>query len=209
MPVVTESTASDRLVGGLAAIDALNAQDPNQLEVRGELRPKELVHAERMSHWLAVLAPDASEAQRLAARAHHLRRWVTPRSDYAPGRVAYLRWRADHKQREAAEVGAVLISVGYDAETIERVQAIVAKVHLGTDPDVQTQEDALCLVFLELQLDGVAEQLGDEHTIAVLRRTAKKMSAAGLAASAAIPLSDHGRELLARALAPVEGASET
>ncbi|CAN5576290.1 hypothetical protein BH10ACT1_BH10ACT1_37520 [soil metagenome] len=206
--MATEPPAPERLALGLAAIDAINAEDPNQIEVEGVLRPKELVHAERMSHWLTVLAPEATDAQRLAARAHHLRRWVTPRSDYAPGRVAYLRWRADHKKRQAAEVGEVLTAVGYDASTIERVQTIVAKAHLATDPDVQTQEDALCLVFLELQFDAVAQQLGDEHTIVVLRRTAKKMSAAGLAASAAIDFSEHGRELLALALAPSEDGPE-
>ncbi|QXC61595.1 DUF4202 domain-containing protein [Aquihabitans sp. G128] len=194
----------DRLARGLAAIDAANAEDPNQLVVDGTSRPKELVHAERMSHWLAVLAPDATEAQQLAARAHHLRRWVSPRSDYPDGRAAYLRWRADHKRREAAEVGELLEGVGYDAATIERVQAIVAKERLRSDPDVQTQEDALCLVFLELQYDDVAAQLGDEHTIQVLQRTAKKMSPAGLAATGAIAFSEHGAALLARALAPAE-----
>jgi len=199
------ATDGDRLARALAAIDAANAEDPNQLVVDGVARPKELVHAERMSHWLAVLAPDASEAQQLAARAHHLRRWVTPRSDYPEGRSAYLRWRADHKKREAAEVGEILADVGYDPDTIARVQAIVAKQRLSSDPDVQTHEDALCLVFLERQFDDVAAQLGDDHTIEVLRRTAKKMSPAGLAATAGIAFSDHGQALLAAALAPAAG----
>lgn len=201
---MTDPGASDAdlLARGLAAIDAANAADPNLIDDHGRRRPKELVHAERMSHWLGVLAPDASEAQQLAARAHHLRRWVTPRSDYPEGRAAYLRWRADHKRRQAAEVGELLAAVGYDAATIARVQAVVAKENLRTDPDVQTHEDAVCLVFLELQLDAVAAQLGDEQIITVLQRTAKKMSPAGLAATAGIEFSDHGRELLAAALTP-------
>ncbi len=194
--------ATDRLARGLAAIDAANADDPVRIEVDGELRPKELVHAERMTHWLGVLAPDASEAQQLAARAHHLRRWVSPRDSYPEGRAAYLRWRADQKKRQAAEVGELLTEVGYDRATIDRVATIVAKERLATDPDVQTHEDALCLVFLELQFDDVAARLGDDHTVQVLRRTTRKMSPAGLAVAAAMDLSPHGRALLERALEP-------
>ncbi len=194
--------AADLLVRGLAAIDRANAQDPVHLLVDGVARPKELVHAERMSHWLGVLAPGASAAQQLAARANHLRRWVSPRSDYPDGRSAYLRWRADHKKRQAAEVAEILAEVGYDQATIGRVRTIVAKANLGGDPDVQTHEDALCLVFLESQFDDVSTQLGDDHMIRILRRTAAKMSPAGLAATSAIAFSSHGQALLAVALAP-------
>jgi len=203
MPKVTEAPAGPGLLArALATIDAANAEDPVQIEVDGVLRPKEVVHAERMSHWLEVLAPDASDAQRLAARAHHLRRWVSPRASYPEGRAAYLRWRSDQKKRQATEVSELLAGVGYDVATIERVAAIVAKAHLSTDLDVQTHEDALCLVFLELQFVDLADRLGDEHTVEVLQRTAKKMSPAGLAATAAIGFSDHGRALLTRALEP-------
>ena len=44
-------------------------------------RPKEQAHAEMMSEWVARLDPDADEAQLLAARAHHLRRWAIPRAE--------------------------------------------------------------------------------------------------------------------------------
>ena len=193
---------SGLLARGIAAIDAANADDPVRIEVDGVLRPKEVVHAERMSHWLGVLAPGATDAQQLAARAHHLRRWVSPRSSYPEGRAAYLRWRADQKTRQATEAGAILRAVGYDDATVARVATIVAKRDLATDPEVRTHEDALCLVFLELQYDDVAAQLGDEHMVRVLQRTARKMSAAGLAATAGIEFSDHGRALLAAALEP-------
>lgn len=195
------------LARAIAAIDAANAEDPVLVEVDGVRRPKELVHAERMSHWLGVLAPDASDAQRIAARAHHLRRWVSPRSSYPEGRAAYLRWRADQKRRQASEAAEILREVGYDEATIERVATIVAKRDLATDPDVQVHEDALCLVFLELQYDDVAAQLGDEHMVRVLQRTARKMSPAGLAATAAIDFSAHGRALLAAALEPAPDAA--
>jgi hypothetical protein len=193
--------AGELLARGIAAIDEANGHDPVSIDVDGVTRPKEVVHAERMTHWLGILAPDASPAQQLAARAHHLRRWVSPRTDYPDGRSGYLRWRADHKKRQAAEVGELLTGVGVDEDTIGRVRTIVAKKDLRSDPDVQTHEDALCLVFLEQQLGDVAGQLGDDHTVEVLRRTAKKMSERGLAVASAMDLGEHERRLLARALA--------
>jgi hypothetical protein len=194
--------SADRFRAAVAAIDAANADDPVTIVVDGQERPKELVHAEVVERWVRTLDPQADELQLLAARAHHLRRWVVPRSDYPEGRAGYLRWRTDHKKRQAAEVAELLARCGYDEAEQERVGAIVAKRGLGTDPQVQTHEDALCLAFLELQFDPVAEQLGDERTIDVLRKTMRKMSPAALDAAGTLHLSPHAAELLAAAAAP-------
>jgi hypothetical protein len=85
----------------LAAIDAVHAEDPEK--DRGE--PKELVYAQRMSDWLAKLAPQASEALRLAVRCQHLRRWAIPRGAYPEGKVGYLRWRKEESLAHAALAG--------------------------------------------------------------------------------------------------------
>jgi hypothetical protein len=146
-----------------------------------------------------MLDPDADELQLLAARAHHLRRWVVPRSDYPEGRAGYLRWRTDQKKRQSAEVGDILLANGYDADEIVRVGSIVAKRHLATDPVVQTHEDALCLAFLQLQFDALADQLGDDHMIEVVRKTVAKMTPAGVAAAGSIAMSEHGAEILRKA----------
>lgn len=192
---------SERYAPAAAAIDAANAEDPNRIVHDGVERPKELVHADVVERWVRTLDPDATELQLLAARAHHLRRWVVPRSDYPEGRAGYLRWRTDHKKRQAAEAAELLAAHGYDDDEIARVAAIVEKRGLGTDPAVQTHEDALCLAFLELQFDPVAEQLGDDKTVDVLRKTIRKMSPAGVAAAGSLPLSATGAELLGRAVA--------
>jgi hypothetical protein len=192
--------AVGRFEEAVAAIDAANSGDPHTLVVRGVVRPKELAHAELMTEWVRRLDPGASEAQLLAARAHHLRRWSSPRSSYPEGRAGYLRWRTDLKKRHAEEVGAILTAAGYDEGTVDTVQRIVKKVGLTTDPAVQVHEDALCLVFLETQLAALVDQLGDEHMLDVIRKTAAKMSPAGLAEVAAIPMRDHDRDLIARAL---------
>ena len=74
------------------------------------------------------------------------------------------------------------------------------KQGLGSDPAVQVHEDALCLVFLRTQFDDLAERLGEDKTIEVLRKTAAKMSPAALAAAQTLPFSASSAALLTRAL---------
>jgi hypothetical protein len=193
--------SEDRFQRAIEAIDAANADDPNTLVIDGAVRPKEQAHAEKMTEWVLRLDPDATEEQLLAARAHHLRRWTVPRDSYPEGRAGYLKWRTGLKAQHADEVGGLLAGAGYEDMSIARVQQIIKKVGLTTDAAVQVHEDALCLVFLETQLLGVAEQLGDDKTIDVIRKTAKKMSAAGLDAAAALPLEPDAADLLRRAMA--------
>ena len=184
----------------ILAIDAANGDDPNTITVRGEERPKELAHAELMTEWVNRLDPEADEAQLLAARAHHLRRWSLPREEYPEGRAGYLRWRTALRKQHAAEVAELLRDVGYDEATIDRVRAIVNKEGLGTDPAVQVHEDALCLVFLETQLAATADRLGDDKMLDVIAKTAAKMSPAALALVGELPLRDEDRVLIDRAL---------
>jgi len=194
----------------MAAIDEANAGDPVTIRIDGVERPKEQAHAEAMTEWVLRFDPDADEAQLLAARAHHLRRWAHPRSAEPEGRAGYLRWRAEAKRRHAAEVGEILATVGYDAATIERVQDLVAKKGLGKGnrPDVdgrpdpfQVHEDALCLVFLTTQFDDLIDKLGDDRTVDVLVRTLPKMGDRGRAAALALDLSERQRRLVEAALA--------
>jgi hypothetical protein len=191
----------DRLAAALTAIDAANADDPNVLTVNGVERPKELAHAELMTRWVRTLDPDCSDEQILAARAHHLRRWTIPRASYPDGRSGYLRWRTALKRQHGDEVGTILRDAGYDDESVARVQAIVTKRGLGQDQAVQVHEDALCLVFLQTQLDELASKMGGDKTVDILQKTAKKMSRAGLEAARALRFSPPASALLERALA--------
>ena len=193
---MTAATTSARYEQAVARIDEANSADPNLLEVDGVAVPKELTHARLATEWVLHLDPDATELQLLAARAHHLRRWSVPRSDYDEGRAGYLRWRANLKKQHAAEVGEILRACGYDDGEIERVQQLVRKEGLGRDPQVQTHEDALCLVFLQTQLGPVADQLGDDRMVEVLRKSIGKMSPAGIEAAVGLPLGPREAELL-------------
>jgi hypothetical protein len=171
----------DRLGRAIAAIDAANAEDPVVIVMAGESRRKELAHAVLVTEWVRRLDPDPSEALLLAARAHHLRRWAIPRASYPAGRAGYLKWRKVLHEKHAADVAEVLAGVGYDAMTIERVQDIVRKRRLGTDPEVQVFEDALCLVFLETQFHDLVHKVDIDKLRDIIEKTARKMSPEALA----------------------------
>jgi hypothetical protein len=182
------TAGDDRFARVIAAIDARNAADPFTIEVDGHPRPKELAHAELMTEWVLRLDPDATPEQLLAARAHHVERWVLERSAYPEGRAGYLRWRRDLSRHHGAVVAEAMTDAGYPPEAIERVVTIVRKQGLGSDPAVQVHEDALCLVFLATQLAPVCARLGRDKTVEVIAKTIPKMSSAGLDAVGAIGL---------------------
>lgn len=186
----------------MAAIDRANADDPHVLDVQGQTRPKELAHAELMTQWVRRLDPGATQVQLLAARANHLRRWTVPRSSFPEGRAGYLRWRTTLGRQHAEEVAAILASCGYDAATIERVEQIIRKERRATDAQVQTHEDALCLTFLETQFSELAARLGEDKTVAIVRKTLAKMSERAKTAALALPMRPADRRLLELALLP-------
>jgi hypothetical protein len=205
--VARDLRGDERFDRAIEAIDAANADDPVRIVVRGEERPKELAHAELVTEWVRRLDPAPSDELLLAARAHHLRRWAIPRSSYPTGRSGYLRWRKAEHEQHAEDVARILDASGYDSAAITRVQDLVRKRGLGRDParrdpEAQTLEDALCLVFLETQLTDLASRHDDDKMIDILRKSAAKMSEQGLAAAGEIGLDDRGRALLEQALAP-------
>jgi ketosteroid isomerase-like protein len=195
---------SARLRAALTAIDEANGADPTVVTVRERTGPKEIVHADLVTEWVLRLKPDADDALLLAARGHHFRRWMVPRASYPAGRSGYLRWRKDLHTQHANDLGVVLGDAGYDEATIARVQSIVRKDGLtraGETDDVQVLEDALCLVFLETQLVDIAARLEPEKLPGVITKTAHKMSGAGIAEIAHVPLGPGARRILDEAFA--------
>lgn len=181
----------------IEAIDAANAEDP--VTHGGE--PLALVQGVLAHQWVAHLDPEASAPLLIAARAHHLRRWVVPRSSYPVGRGGYLRWRRDQKVRHARELTELLRELGIDSASTERAAAIVAKEGLdrGTDAEVQTFEDAAALTFMETQFASTADRVDDDRMIVVIRKTMAKMTPAGQTAARTIELHPRLESLVARA----------
>lgn len=180
--------------------DAANAEDPNMLEINGELQPKELVFAKRLTDAVLSLEPNASPALRLAARCQHIRRWEVPRSTQPMGRAGYLKWRTLLKKFHAEKSAEILRDVGCSEDLIERVQELNLKKNLNTDADCQTLEDGLCLVFLEHQFDALIADTEEEKLLGIVRKTWAKMSPRGRQAADKIDFSESGARVLKQAL---------
>ena len=182
----------------IEAIDAANRDDPHVFEEE----PLALVEGRLAYGWIERLSDEPADALLLAARAHHLRRWVIPRTDYPDGRSGYLRWRRHQKVRHAEELRAILVAAGVEPATVDRACVIVSKIGLGSDPEVQLFEDAVCLTFLHTQLAPTAERLGDERAVPVIAKTLAKMSERGRQTALTLDFDDHTAALIARSLAP-------
>jgi hypothetical protein len=165
-----------KLSAAIAAIDAANAEDPRTLVVRGSSRPWALGEGELASTWLDTLRPDAPNTLRIAVRAHHIRRWETPRSSYPDGRAGYLKWRTHLYDVAADHAAAVMRTAGYDDADVARVEQLMHKRKLTTDPDAQTYEDVLCLVFLESQFGDFAARTDADKLDTIVTKTLAKMS---------------------------------
>lgn len=190
---------SARFREALARFDRANAEDPRAETVDGAAHPKELLYARRMSAALERFAPDASEVVRLAARCQHVRRWTVPRADYPPGRAGYRRWRTDRGRFHAETAGGILREAGYGDDAVGRVQALLRKERLKTDPEAQLLEDVVCLVFLRHHLAPFAARHEDEKVVGILRKTWRKMSGRGRAAAREVDLAPELRALVERA----------
>ncbi len=179
-------TDQTRFNNTIASFDAINAQDPNYISVDGNQQPKELVYAERLSEMLNRYEPSASEALKLAVRAQHIQRWISPRIDYPMTKPGYMQWRSNLKNHHAELASKVMQEQGYDAETIQQVASLLKKENLRTNPDTQTLEDVIVLAFLEHDLADFVEKYSDyteEKFLTILRKSYLKMSEAGRAAA--------------------------
>lgn len=180
--------------------DALNSEDPRTLDFEGVTRPRELVRADWLEAALYEIEPSPSLALRIAARSQHLARFRVPRSDYPPGREAYLRWRRDLAKMHQELTGAILEELGFDAAVREAVARIQLKKALKRDAEVQTMEDALCLAFLRHEFVPFIEDYDDEKVIGILRKTWPKMSPRGQEHALKLPLNGRALKLVQRAL---------
>lgn len=170
----SDSNGDGPFAAALERFSSADATDP---------RGAAATYHETVASWVDRLDPSASIALRLAARCQHLKRHESPRSAFPEGPAGYKRWRAEAARKHATEAAAILTSVGFDAPTIEHVQALLTKRSLRSDPDCQTLEDAACLTFLELELERFAGKHEDEKVVAILRKTWTKMSERGRGAA--------------------------
>lgn len=191
----------ERFAAAIRRFDEANSRDPNIEVVSGQSHPRELIYAQWLTDWVLKLAPDASEALRLAARCQHICRWESPRNSYPMDKPGYLKWRADLKKFHAEKSGQILREVGYDETVVQRVQELNLKKNHPKDPEVCVLEDALCLVFLEHQLTPLAAKADDAKMINALQKSWKKMTPAAQAEALKLNYGAREKSLITRALA--------
>jgi hypothetical protein len=187
----------DRAIG---RFDEENANDPNSELIDGHPQPRELIYARRLTDCVRKLAPNASEALQLAARCQHICRWTIARDRYPMDRAGYLKWRAELKNFHAAKAGAILREVGYDEETIHKVQDLNLKKNFPNDAECRVLEDALCLLFLEYQFADLILRFDETKMINAVQKTWIKMSQQGREEALKIPMSEKALGLIAKAL---------
>ncbi|MCC7349705.1 MAG: DUF4202 domain-containing protein [Phycisphaerales bacterium] len=179
---------SARYQQALSLIDAAHAEDARQTTVDGRPIAVELLYAMRLTGWLNRLYPDAGESLLLAVRAQHLRRWRIPRDQYPMDRAGYLKWRKDLSQFHAQQAGELLRQVGYEEADIARIQSLVRRERLKSDPDSQAVEDVACLDFMEHDLEEFSAGRDEEQLRTILSRTWIKMSPLARQAAGSIAL---------------------
>jgi len=192
----------NKLEATFELFDNYNKQDPRTFVWSDVAYPQEYFFAIKLYDWVLQLDPNASEELRLAARSQHIGRWEIPRESYPEGREPYLKWRKDLASYHAAIASTLMMQAGYHDEQIGRVKQIVLKQRIKVDPDVQTMENALCLVFLEFQYEEFQKkhEQDPEMLVNILRRSLLKMDSHGHSFALKLTYSEAGLHLIKEAL---------
>ncbi len=192
-----------RFEDALNQFDAYNQADPNAFIWNEKSYPREAFLAQQLHSWVLKLCPDANEALILASRCQHIGRWEMARDSFPEGRTGYLKWRRELMHHHAHKAGEILRAVGYDPETIARVQTIVQKIGVKKDSDVQTMENALCLVFLQYQYEAFHSK-NAAKIVDILAQSLMKMDAAGHGFALALDYTPTGRHYVDLAVAQLD-----
>jgi len=180
--------------------DAYNKQDPRIITWEGVEYPAEYFYAVQLYNWVKKLQFNAAEALLLASRSQHIGRWKIARDKYPEGKAGYYKWRTELAKFHAATARELMLEAGYSEEETKPVQHILLKEDLKRDDEVQTMENALCLVFLQFQYEDFIDKHDDEMVLRILRKTWKKMSEPGRNAALTLTFTGRAKELLMKAL---------
>lgn len=189
-----------KLLRAFQGFDAYNKKDPKIYTSNGVTYPQEYFLALKLHEWVLKLKPDASEELLLASRSQHIGRWEIPRESYPDGRDAYLKWRRDLALFHAEKASSIMHGAGYDDEKITPVRQIILKQKLKVDADVQTMENALCLVFLEFQYEDFYPKHSPGKVVNILRKSLLKMDSHGHEFALALNFSEKGLAYINEAL---------
>ncbi|MEO9967058.1 MAG: DUF4202 domain-containing protein [Reichenbachiella sp.] len=184
----------------LAAIDEINANDPNIELYNGQGYPKELLYSQRMTAMLFEYEESPSDALQIATRGQHIKRWAIPRSDYPMDRKGYLKWRTELKLFHGDLLSKLIRDSKGEEELAQEVHDLVTKKRLKNDPETQKLEDVVCLVFLKYQFSKFAQKHDDEKVVDILKKTWSKMTEKGQERAMQMDYSTNDVRLIQKAL---------
>lgn len=192
----------NNLATAFQLFDDYNRQDPRGFEWDGTDYPQEYFFAIKLYDWVLKLDPNANQELLLASRSQHIGRWEIPRESYPEGREPYLKWRKDLALHHAAITGKLMKQAGYSDEQVDRVSQIILKKRLKVDADVQTMENALCLVFLQYQYEDFRKKYENDpqKMINILRKSLLKMDTHGHSFALGLNFSPAALNLIQQAL---------
>ena len=202
-------TPTEQFNAVIAAIDAVNAEDPRKITVDGAEYPYETIYADRMTETLEQMYPDASELLRIAARAQHIRRWQIPRDTYPRNREGYQKWRLEMRQLHADLVGGIMRENGYSDDDIALVGSYLRKERLKREADSQALENVVDVVFLAYYWDEFIAKFphyDDDKLIDIVGKTLRKMSSHGHQAALALDMPPRTAKIV---MAAVEREKDT
>lgn len=193
-----ESTALNQV---LEAIDNVNKEDPNTVEINSEEQAKELVYGHHMSACLNKYWPEANELLQIAVRAQHIKRWHLKRTEFEAGKAGYYQWRIAQGKYHAQLASEIMQEKGYSQLEIDKTAAIIRKEKIKSNEDSQTLEDVACLVFLTYYFNDFAAKYTEEKIVRIVQKTWGKMSTKGHDIALSLTLPEHLANIVAKALA--------
>ena len=94
-----------------------------------------------------------------------------------------------------------MLQAGYTEDEVNAVKHIILKENLKFDNEVQTMENALCLVFLQFQYEDFLKKHEDDNlVIRILKKTWLKMSDPGREAALQLNYNERGKQLILKAI---------
>jgi hypothetical protein len=114
--------------------------------------PYNSTHLLKSLDWLNRIAPDASEAVRVATLTHDMER-AFGGPDAIPIKLSDRGYEEAHSNRSARIVGEWLRASGADAEFAAEVEALIRVHEWGGSPDANLVQAADSLSFLETNVD--------------------------------------------------------
>ena len=194
----------EKLNNTLSAIDDINSQDPNTVDIEDISQPKELVYGQQMTACLMQYWPQANEVLQIAVRAQHIKRWQLKRTEFAEGKTGYYQWRIAQGQFHAELTANIMLDEGYTQEEADKCAAILRKEQIKKNIDTQTLEDVACLVFLMHYFDAFAakytSQNNEAKIVRIVQLTWGKMSEEAHEIALSLTLPDHLAAIVTKAL---------